>query len=68
MGVFYPSAFLCITEMPEIMRPLDHRKQESGCSLYRKVDTEQPSSPDTAWAQRPVFQLGIISEDVFFSL
>lgn len=50
MGVFYPSAFLCITEMPEIMRPLDHRKQESGCSLYRKVDTEQPSSPDIAWA------------------
>lgn len=36
------------------MHPLGHRKQ--GCSVCRKVDTEQPSSPDTAWAQRPVFQ------------
>lgn len=36
------------------MHPLGHRKQD--CSVCRKVDTEQPSSPDSAWAQRPVFQ------------
>lgn len=69
MGVFYPWAFLCITEMPE-----------RSCAPWITESKNQVVLCAERWAQNSPLalilpglkdqssRLGIISEDVFFSL